>query len=121
MNAKYFIKFIFPLSVLLVLILYLSLIPLQGTSTAKGKPKIDKNLFYHIIAYSFLSILFFRALNNSRFKIKAMALSFVLAFSYGLITELLQLLTTSRYFSFQDIAVNFLGSCIILFKGIFKK
>ena len=93
---------------LAVLILYYSIV--QPTSSGvKAGLNIDK--IKHFIAYALLSF----SLYMSKMPKKH---AFLVAGTYGLVIELIQMGMIARAFSFFDVIANYLGSAVVLLIGI---
>ena len=115
-----------PVIIYLLLIFYLS--SLSRIGVVETIPTfILKDKLLHLIEYSILAILIYRALNQHQ-KIQPIALVLAIIFStlYGLSDELHQLFVPGRFFSIQDLFVDFIGSNIILLRkqileNIFQK
>ncbi|MEM5832319.1 MAG: VanZ family protein, partial [Candidatus Aenigmatarchaeota archaeon] len=94
-------------------IFYLSSVPLKIPETIE---KIDPTMFIlHLIEYSVLGFLFYKAKRNVLF-------SFIICSSYGVINEIYQIFIPNKFFSFSDIIANSIGSLIgiLVFKFLFK-
>jgi VanZ family protein len=94
----------------LLIVLFLSIIPVKGPQTDLPMDKI-----IHIIVYGITAYIFIRNLRIRMPFLKSIFLSVILASSYGLAMELLQYALPWRQFSLSDEAANISGA---LFFGI---
>lgn len=81
---------------------------------ASAKP----SFVYHMLEYSILGILFFRAFKGYNVK-NAFLLSILFSTLYGITDEFHQLFIPGRAFEIKDIFIDFLGSCFIFLKKLF--
>lgn len=119
MQLKRFIKFWLPVILYMIFIFYMSSLEFPG------KPKVHiasssfkvSDMILHILEYGLLSIVLFRAFHNSsaRFKEKALYLTLIVAFLYGLFDEIHQIFVPTRFFEVKDLFFNVVGSSIIFF------
>ena len=68
--------------------------------------------FLHFPAYGGLAWLWIKTFNSVGFR--ALALSFLIAVSWGVLNEFVQSHTPNRYFSVEDMMVNALGAGLTL-------
>lgn len=91
----------------LLIILFFSVIPVQGLQTEHPADKIAHFVFYGITA-----IIFFRILRTKMSLVKTTAVSIIFASLYGLAMELIQHVLPWRQFSLLDEASNFSGALV---------
>jgi VanZ family protein len=91
----------------MLIILFLSIIPVQGLPT--GHP-IDK--IAHFVIYGITSIILFKVLRKRMSLVKTTVFSISFASLYGLAIELIQHALPWREFSFLDEASNFSGALV---------
>lgn len=91
----------------LLIILLLSLIPVQGLPA--GYP-IDK--IVHFVIYGITSIILFKILRKRMSLVKTTVFSIGVASFYGLAIELIQHMLPWRKFSLLDEASNFIGALV---------
>lgn len=92
----------------LLIILFFSVIPVQGLQT--GHP-IDK--IAHFVVYGITAIIFFRILRTRMSLMKTTAYSVSFASLYGLAIEMIQHVLPWRGFSLSDEAANFSGALVL--------
>lgn len=117
MDKKNFIRFWLPVILYMVFVFYMSSLEFPG------KPKVHianssfkvSDIILHVLEYSLLSIVLFRAFHNSsaRFKEKALCLTLIVAFLYGLFDEIHQMFVPTRFFEIKDLFFNVLGSSVV--------
>jgi len=104
----------------LIFVFILSVYPLEGGARL---PYADK--FLHFIIYAITSALFFNVLIKNMGIWRALIISFLLSFAYGLFAEIVQIYVPSRSFSTGDLIANGLGafaySMFVVFRSIKKK
>ncbi|HKZ56717.1 MAG TPA: VanZ family protein [Thermodesulfovibrionales bacterium] len=91
----------------LLIILFFSVIPVQGLQTEHPADKITHFVFYGITA-----IIFFRILRTKMPLVKTTIVSIIFASLYGLAMELIQHGLPWRQFSLSDEASNFSGAMV---------
>ena len=91
----------------LLIVLFLSVIPVQGLQTEHPADKITHFVFYGITA-----IIFFRILRTKMLLVKTTIVSIIFASLYGLAMELIQHGLPWRQFSLSDEASNFSGALV---------
>ena len=118
---KKIIYYWLPVIIYIVLIFYFS--SLSRIEAIETIPEfILKDKLLHLIEYSILAILLYRALNQyQQFQSTALILAIILSTFYGLTDELHQLFVPGRFFSIADLFSDFLGSNIILLRRQFSK
>lgn len=122
-----FIKYWLPLLVYLILIFYLSSLPLNNPNESREKKQIlgiPKDMINHLIEYGFLAILSHRAFASSKLKIfnnKAVLIAVIFTVFYGLLDEIHQLFIPTRLFEIKDILSDSIGASIIVFKNLINK
>lgn len=122
---KHFIRYWLPLLMYLVLIFYISSLPLNNPQEKEIKKTfgVPNDIYEHLFEYGFLAILSFRLFanykNNSISK-KAIAFAILFTISYGIIDEIHQLFVPTRFFEIKDLISNSLGASIILFRKFIK-
>ncbi len=100
----------------LLLILFFSVIPVQGLQTGNPGDKIA-----HFIIYGIAALLFVRFLKKSMSLIKATTLSIIFASLYGFLIELIQHTLPWREFSILDELSNFGGAIVFSMIYAFKE
>lgn len=100
----------------LLIILFFSVIPVQGIQTGNSGDKIA-----HFIIYGITALLFVRFLKKSMSLIKATILSIVFASIYGFLIELIQHTLPWREFSFLDELSNFSGATVFSMTYAFRE
>jgi len=104
-RAFYFICTI----IVLLAITYISIIPGQGV------PLVTVNgLIKHFLAYAVFGFFIYKTLDNK-------PLAFLLAGTYGLMMEIVQLYAPTRCFDIYDILANYGGAFCVFFLIKFKK
>lgn len=94
------------------LIFYISSIPSEELAVFG----LDMSLL-HIIEFFILSYLIFRAFTKEKMNIRyTLSLAIIISTLYGITDEIHQLYVPGRQFSTIDMAFNFIGSSLILFK-----
>lgn len=91
----------------LLIVLFLSVMPLQGLQTGHPMDKIA-----HFVIYGITSIILFRILRKKMSLVKTTVFSISVASLYGLAIELIQHALPWREFSFLDEAANFSGALV---------
>jgi VanZ family protein len=91
----------------LLLILFFSVIPVQGIQSGHPTDKI-----VHFIIYGITALLFFRFFRKSMSLIRTTILSILFASLYGFMIELIQHTLPWREFSLLDEASNFSGAIV---------
>jgi len=94
-------------STVVLVISYYSLRP-QALGNGPGGGNTQ---FLHFLAYTVLAVSFLPYLHD---RSRGYYISFLLAFIFGFSIELIQTQVPTRFFSLEDIAVNLLGSSLIL-------
>lgn len=104
----------------LIFVFILSVYPLEGGASL---PYADK--FLHFFIYAITAALFFNTFVGKMGLWRALVISFLLSFAYGLFAEIVQIFVPSRSFSVMDLVANGLGvfaySMIVVFKAMKKK
>ncbi len=118
MNIKHFIKFWLPVILYMIFIVYLSSLEFPE------KPKVHvadrsfkvSDIVLHVLEYGLLSVVLFRAFHNSPayLKEKAIHLTLIVAFLFGVFDEVHQTVVPTRFFEVKDLISNTVGSFIIL-------
>lgn len=112
MNFRVFIKYWLPVILFADLIFYGSSIPEQEIPVTG----LDLSPL-HIPEFFILSYLLFRAFSREKISyLQILVLSLAISTLYGVTDEIHQLFVPGRNFSFFDMAFNFIGSSLILFK-----
>ncbi len=91
----------------LLIVLFFSVIPVQGLQTEHPTDKIT-----HFVIYGITAIIFFRILRTKMSLVKTTAVSIIFASLYGLAMELIQHVLPWRQFSLSDEASNFSGALV---------
>ena len=116
-------KFIFYLSNIILLVLYLfpgSLLGCYLYSDCQLQPQLTKDFLVstnHLYAFSLLSIIGFFTYNDSK-KLNFLKIYLVL---FSIILEILHIFIPERSFEFPDLFGNLLGVLIILIINLFYK
>lgn len=116
---KKFLYYWLPVYVYAGLIFYFSSLPVIPSLIIEIYPE---TLVWHVIEYTILSILLFRAFINSKnitFRENAIHLAIIIAILYGVTDEIHQHFVPGRDFSHFDIIANSVGSIVILTKNVF--
>ncbi len=116
-SGKYFWFYIFPIIAYCSAIFYYSSQPV--ISGPLGTPLINDKI-KHIAAYFILSVLTFRAVNQTRYKKYSYIIAILFTTLYGITDEIHQFFVPGRFMSIYDMIANSLGSMIILLKKIGK-
>ena len=112
---KKFLRYWLPVLIWIAIIFYFSSRGSDNIIVASAKP----SFVYHFLEFLILSFLFFRAFRAYKTK-NAFLLSILFSTLYGLTDEIHQLFVPGRAFELKDILIDFLGSCLILIKKVFK-
>jgi VanZ family protein len=91
----------------LLIVLFLSVIPVQEPQTGYPADKI-----VHFVIYGITAIIFSRILRTKMSLVKTTAVSIIFASLYGLAMELIQHVLPWRQFSLLDEASNFSGALV---------
>jgi VanZ family protein len=91
----------------LLIVLFLSVIPVKGLQTEHPVDKIT-----HFVIYGITAIIFFRILRTKMLLVKTTIVSIIFASLYGLAMELIQHVLPWRQFSLLDEASNFSGALV---------
>ncbi len=75
----------------------------------------------HALEFFFLSVLLFRAFNNSSFKQYAYPLAIILTGIYGFLDEIHQAFVFGRVSDLGDALADTFGGCVILFNALIPK
>ena len=67
----------------------------------------------HIIEYTILSFLLYRALVKSKFKKNSFLLAILISVFYGLTDEVHQIFVVGRYFDFLDLILDGIGASLM--------
>ena len=96
--------------------LFIGYFSLVHEEEVPGAATVGTNLL-HLPSYFLLSWLYFNAFGKD--SKKAVYLSVVSAFAYGVLLEILQFFTGYRHFSFMDMGVNLAGAVLapVIAKG----
>ena len=112
---KKFLKYGLIVLIWMLLIFYFSSRTSENIMIASAKP----SFIYHMLEYFVLSFLLFRAFKGYNVK-NAFLLSILFSTFYGVTDEIHQLFVPGRAFEIKDLFIDFLGSCFILIKKVFK-
>ena len=121
---KHFTRYWLPLFMYMILIFYLSSLRLNKPSAEEDEIfSLPDDIVEHLLEYSFLSILSYRAFLSSKIKAlnkRAMTTAILFAISFGILDEIHQLFVPTRLFEIKDIVSNSFASFIVCFKSLIK-
>ncbi len=112
---KYFLIYLLPLILYASFIIYLSSISniptIRGLITQEPVPKGSwtGDEITHIIEYSILSLLFYRAIKPTQYQHQAFIITIIFSLIFGLFDEIHQHFVPLRTFSTLDLIWDFLG------------
>lgn len=122
---KHFTRYWLPLIMFMVLIFYLSSLPLnkEKTGNVKKHGKFPMDIVYHLVEFSFLGFLSYRTFKNSNKNFLSknhLLLAIGFAILYGILDEIHQSYVPTRYFELKDIIFNTIGSSSITLIRLMK-
>jgi len=114
MKTKFFLLYLLPIILYMCLIFYFSSQPIiyfEIVLKEKGLP--IERWAMHIIEYTILSFLLYRALVKSKFKKNSFLLAILISIFYGLTDEVHQIFVVGRYFDFLDLILDGIGASLM--------
>lgn len=117
--TKYILWYLLPLLLYSSFIFYTSSFPnlptIRGVVTQEPVPEgaWTGDQIEHILVYSFLAFLFYRAIMQTKYHRVGVVAAILFCVVFGLIDEMHQAFVPGRTFSLLDILWNFIGSLFV--------